>query len=168
MRKRLIAVLALVTGLMMVASVAVAQEAPSTVTETDLIEETDANGTFIHGRGQLFARGTGHVVLNMGGTLRLRLNGSAVITDLAGDATIVVDDGPETDFAAAGDGTKVVLTNFNGAVYVRGSHFKVNTRGNMAFLARGKGWAFLQGDGIWRTRHNSGTWSQGGARYAID
>ena len=168
MRKRLITVMALITGLMMVASVAVAQDAPEALEESDIIEETDANGTVLRGRGRLFARGPGHVVLNMDGTLRLRLHGNAVITDLTGDATIVVDDGPETDFASASDGgTKLVLTNFNGWIYIEGSRFKVNARGGMAFVAKGKGWAFLQGEGVWRTRRNHGVWSQGGDRYKI-
>ena len=68
---------------------------------------------------------------------------------------------------ASDGGTKLVLTNFNGWIYIEGSRFKVNARGGMAFVAKGKGWAFLQGEGVWRTRRNHGVWSQGGDRYKI-
>lgn len=146
--------LVLVTGLM-ATGVAVAQE-----------PETDANGTILHGRGALWAKGRGVAILDMGGTLRMHIRGNVVINDLAGDATIVIEesgDAAESDRAADG-GTKVVLENFSGSVVVRGSHFRVRARGRMVFLAKGQGTAFLAGRGVWRTPHNYGVWSQGGFR----
>lgn len=160
MRKRIARMTAVLSAVLMVTSlmavgVAAAQEA-----------DTEANGTILHGRGALWAKGRGVAILDMGGSLRMHIRGNVVINDLAGDATILIDpagDAPETDRATDG-GTKVVLENFNGKIVVRGSHFRVRARGRMVFLAKGKGTAFLAGRGVWRTRHNHGVWSQGGFR----
>ncbi len=158
MRKRLMTILALVLGALMVASVAVAQEAG-----------TEADGTVLRGQGVLAARGTGTAILNMGGELRMAIRGNVTITDLAGDATIVINDGPENGLEeAGGDGTTIVLDDFSGTIFVRGRRFRVAARGSMHFVARGHGTAFLQGHGVWRTRRNHGTWSQGGGRLAIE
>lgn len=150
MRKRLVTVMALVTALLMVSGLAVAQEA-----------DTQHDGVVLHGQGKLWARGKGTAVLNMGGTLRMHIRGNVVITDIAGDATIVINGGeaaPPADLAEDG-GTTVVLENFTGNLFVKGSHFRVRARGRMVFVARGKGIAFLHGRGVWRTLHNRGRWS---------
>lgn len=150
MRKRILTVLALAVSLLMVAGVAVAQEA-----------DTEANGTVLHGKGTLVAKGNGTAILDMGGTLRMRVRGDVTITDLAGNATIVVNDGPDAPLSdrAHDGGTTVVLENFSGSIAVRGSHFRVRAHGAMEFAARGKGTAFLAGHGWWKTRNNRGTWS---------
>ncbi len=143
-------VVAVAVSLLMVASVAYAQEA-----------DTEANGTVLHGKGVLYAKGHGTAILNMSGLLQMRVRGNVTITDLAGDATIRIDDGPESGLAdrASDGGTTVVLENFNGAIAVRGTRFRVKAVGTMAFRAKGKGTAFLHGRGWWKTRNNSGTWS---------
>ncbi len=150
MRRRLFTILALALSLLMVASVAAAQEA-----------DTEANGTVLHGKGKLVAAGHGTAILNMGGTLSMRVRGNVTITDLAGDARIVIGTSPEAPLSdrATDGGTTVVLENFNGTIRVRGRHFRVRAVGTMSFVAKGKGTAFLHGRGWWRTRTNRGTWS---------
>ncbi len=150
MRRRIITILALSASLLMVASLASAQE-------------TDAalDGVVLQGKGKLVAAGHGTAVLDMGGTLHLRISGNVTITDLAGNARIAIDDGLESDVAdrASDRGTTVVLENFTGTVKVRGRHFRVRAEGRMFLVAEGKGRAFLHGRGWWRTRTNRGTWS---------
>ncbi len=150
MRKRILTVLALTTSLLLVAGVAVAQEA-----------DTAANGTVLHGKGVLYAKGHGTAILNMGGLLQMRVRGDVTITDLAGNAVIRIDDGPESGLAdrASDGGTTVVLENFSGSITVRGTRFRVKAVGTMAYRAKGKGTAFLHGHGWWRTRTHRGSWS---------
>ncbi len=150
MRRRIITILALALSLLMVAGLASAQESDAGI-----------DGVVLHGKGKLVAAGHGTAVLDMGGTLYLRIRGNVAITDLAGNARIAIDDGPESDVAdrAVDGGTTVVLQNFSGTVKVRGRHFRVRAEGTMFFVAKGQGRAFLHGRGWWRTRTNRGTWS---------
>ncbi len=60
-----------------------------------------------------------------------------------------------------------MLDDFTGTIFVRGRKFRVRVDGATEFVARGRGTAFLQGHGVWRTRRNHGTWSQGGRNLAI-
>ncbi len=167
MRKRLITVVSMTMALLMVAGLAYAQEATTDAAEP--ADSTEANGTVLHGRGKLWAKGTGTALMEVHGKVRMRIKGDVVIEDIAGDATIRIADGPWRTFAEeAGDSTTIVLENFNGAVYVRGSHFKLDAHGRMAFVAKGKGRVYLEGDGVWRTRRNRGVWSQGGTDFVID
>ncbi len=158
MRRRFATILALVLSALLVAGVAVAQDV-----------DAEATGTVLHGSGFLYARGNGTAILNMGGELRMGARGDVTIIDFAGDATIVINDGPERSAAEASEdgGTTIVLDNFSGAILVRGRRFRVRVDGATEFVARGHGTAFLEGRGVWRTRRNRGTWSPGGRNLAI-
>ncbi len=151
MRRRLLTVIAAVTVLLTVAGVAVAA-AP------------DGRGDVaLHGKGGLWAKGRGTAVLDGGGVVRMKISGDVVITDHTGDATIRISDGPDS----ATESTRIVLTDFTGAISVRGSGFTVEATGDMKLHAKGRGTAFLSGRGVYFTRHGHGRWTPDGVEVAI-
>lgn len=109
----------------------------------------------IEGKGWLYARGTGVVDIDMGGQIRVRLNGDVSITDHAGDMRYQVR-GQSSDDEAFRSGD-VVLTDHDGFVRVRGSDFSISIDGEVVLAARGEGQAYLDGDGTYRTRNGDRT-----------
>jgi hypothetical protein len=101
--------------------------------------------TDIAGRGWLACRGRGVAELDMGGTLRLQINGDVTIEDVAGDARVFINDREDDDTART---TDIVLTDFEGGIKVTGSHFVVVAKGTMRFGAVGHGFAHLDGKGV--------------------
>jgi hypothetical protein len=110
------------------------------------------------GRGALFAKGEGSVDIDMGGRLRMRLVGDVIITDHAGDLRVDIDGGAGLEPQRAQGGTDIILDDFRGLVKVRGSDFTIHADGKVRRLvARGHGAAWLDGQGVYRTRQ--GDWT---------
>ena len=51
------------------------------------------------------------------------------------------------------------MPGFSGHIRVKGSDFLIKARGNISFLAKGSGTAFLEGQGRWHAPGIAGTWS---------
>jgi hypothetical protein len=135
MKKLLVATLALVlAGLFALPGVASAQDGEATV----------------EGRGWLWARGEGTVDIDMGGRIRLHVDGDVTVTDNAGDMRIRLrgGSGPEEERA-----TNVSLDDFRGTIHVHGSDFTVSVDGKVVLNAHGHGRAVLVGEGVYKTRH---------------
>ncbi|MDH3705318.1 MAG: hypothetical protein OES57_04590 [Acidimicrobiia bacterium] len=146
MSKRTIAFLVVVlTAVLAVPTAALAQTAESSSDVT------------LAGRGWLKARGTGTAHIEMGGFQRLRLKGDVTIVDHAGDLRVTVrGQGQDAQRAQADDAGRVVLTDFDGLVKLKGTHFEVEAGGAMVIKAKGHGVAELDGNGVFRTRR--GPW----------
>ena len=106
----------------------------------------------VEGRGWLYAKGTGSVDIDMGGRIRMRLDGDVIITDHAGDLRVELHGGAEQRQAEAESGTDIILNDFTGALRVRGSNFTVHADGDVMLNAHGRGSAWLEGDGVYKTR----------------
>lgn len=105
----------------------------------------------VEGRGWLWAKGTGDVEIEMGGRIQAQLNGGDVkITDHAGDLRLFVDN--REDELARAQSLEIELDDFVGGLEVRGSHFTIEMEGEMRFRAHGKGQAWLDGQGVYKTR----------------
>lgn len=152
MRKRLVTLSVIVIATLTISTIALAG------TGTD--EESDV---VISGTGALVAAGIGNVELHGAGWVRLAMNGDLTITDLAGDAEIVID--PARDSAAA-DSTTIVLEGFEGVVTIKGSRFALSASGKFRRItAKGTGWVFLQGHGWYRASGGHfGRWTPAGTR----
>ena len=109
----------------------------------------------IAGRGWLHAAGTGQADLDMGGHLRLHVDGDVTITDNAGDMRVRLRG--VSDVAEEERSTNVSLTDFRGFVNVRGTNYSVHIDGKLVLNAHGRGQANLVGDGWYRTRHGGRT-----------
>lgn len=114
-------------------------------------EDTDAvsGEVVLEGAGWLYARGTGEAILNMGGGVRMYLDGDIKIEDHAGDLQVWID-----GVVASMTGADVELEGFQGRIRVRGSDFTLKAEGAMEFVAHGHGVAKLEGSGVYRTRHS--------------
>lgn len=102
----------------------------------------------VAGRGWLAARGTGTMTVDMGGTLRMEVAGDVEIRDVGGDMKVWID-----GTTARSAGTSIELNDFRGRLVVEGSHFVVRAEGKGRFVARGHGFAHLEGHGVYKTRH---------------
>jgi|GEM_PF-1639394 len=115
----------------------------------------DDGDVTVEGRGWLYARGTGDVDIDMGGRIRLQVDGDVTITDHAGDMQIRL-----RSSAAANEEertTNVSLSDFRGAIGVRGTDFTVSVDGKVVLNAHGRGQANLVGDGVYKTRNGDRT-----------
>ena len=154
MSKRLSIILGVIAAVVLGGAVALAQ--------TPDAGESDTN---LSGRGFLKASGSGTVSIEMGGVLRMAVDGDVTIVDVAGDARVQIAD-PGTRSESAEEltsDTTYELTNFQGVIRVAGSDFTVEVDGFTAFHARGEGEATLAGEGVWKTRKQWGFWSPDGA-----
>ena len=102
-----------------------------------------ADDPTVAGKGWLYANGTGDVEIDMGGQIRVRVDGDVSITDNSGDMRYRVR-------STAGDGEQerlgdVVLSGFHGFINVRGSDFTITLNGDVMLGARGRGQANLVG-----------------------
>lgn len=124
----------------------------------------------VSGSGWLAARGVGSATLDMGGWIRMQLDGSLTIDDVDGDLEVRIatsraglDSAPERL-----GGPEVVLRDFRGYVAVRGSHFLAKAEGRMRFVARGTGFAYLEGRGVYKTRRGDfHRWDPAGGRLEL-
>ncbi|KAG1649134.1 Carbon monoxide dehydrogenase large chain [Nymphon striatum] len=115
----------------------------------------EAGDVTVEGRGWLAARGTGDVDIDMGGRIRLHVEGDVVITDHAGDMRVRFRSAPN---AAEEERTgNVVLTDHRGAVGVVGTDFSISVNGKVVLKAHGRGQANLVGEGTYRTRNGDRT-----------
>lgn len=112
--------------------------------------EADSEAT-VEGRGWLYASGTGDVDIDMGGKIRLRVDGDVTVTDHAGDMRILTRGG--SDLTEQERSANVVLTDWRGVIKVRGSDFTVTVDGQVVLNAHGRGQANLDGEGVYKTRN---------------
>jgi len=112
--------------------------------------QDDSGDVTVEGRGWLYAKGTGDVDIDMGGRIRLRVDGNVTIVDHAGDMRVRLRG--HSDSAEEERTTNVTLTDFGGFINVRGSDFSVSVDGQVMLNARGRGQANLVGDGVYKTR----------------
>jgi hypothetical protein len=135
--RRTIALIALVALLVVAASAVALAESEATVA----------------GRGWLVARGTGTATLDMGGWIKMKIDGDVTINDFDGDLSVrIASSEAALDEAEDRRGPEVVLRDFEGYLVVRGSHFLLKATGTMKFKAHGHGFAYLVGEGIYKTR----------------
>ncbi len=151
MRKRMLAIFAVVTVFMSVAVVAQAQE-------------TDRTGS-VDGRGYIWAKGSGTAILDGHGRVQMAIDGDVVIYDLAGDAVVkigaVPEVGPDGQAAQLQDvspTTTYTFDNFRGRMQIVGSDFRIEAEGEMRFRGHGEGTVQAEGRGWWKTLHRRGTW----------
>lgn len=112
--------------------------------------QEESGDVTVEGRGWLHAKGTGDVDIDMGGRIRLRVDGNVTIVDHAGDMRVRLrghSDSNEDERT-----TNVTLTDFGGFINVRGSDFSVSVDGQVLLNAHGRGQANLVGDGVYKTR----------------
>jgi hypothetical protein len=113
----------------------------------------------VEGRGRLYVKGTGDVDIDMGGHIRLRVDGNVTIVDNAGDMRVRLRG--TSDANEEERSTNVSLTDFRGFITVRGTDFSVTLDGKVLLHAQGRGEAYLAGDGVYTTR-NGDTKAWGG------
>ncbi len=131
--------------------------------------EARTRDTVLSGTGALNASGSGTVELEMTGTIRMAADGDVLILDHAGDARVsIVAAGEDSEgfHDRTGDPT-YQLDDFQGLIRVRGRSF-VEVEGFSAFRARGSGHTHLAGEGVWKTRNNSGFWSDHGDTLSLE
>ncbi|WP_342304666.1 hypothetical protein [Methanolobus sp. ZRKC5] len=126
----------------------------------------------LSGSGELTAEGDGTTVLS--GNLSISTistNATLVIKDMAGNATIDIDeDEYESSNIDNGNSTDnnraFVYHNVTGDVFIEGSRLTVMIRGdNIELTAEGTGTAVLAGDGTYEVERESGDWA---SRYVDD
>ena len=107
----------------------------------------------LSGHGWLAARGTGTATLDMGGWIKMKIDGNVTINDFDGDLTFrVASSEAALEETESRRGPDVVLDDFEGYLAVRGSHFLLRANGTMTFKAHGHGFAYLAGEGVYKTR----------------
>lgn len=122
------------------------------------------NAVELAGTGAFVAGGSGTIELEGGGHFVAGGVGTLEITDLEGDARIVVR-GPAT---VRRDGATTYVHGRFARVEVHGSHFQIDGRGTMRLAARGRGYAILTGHGWYKTSGgHEGRWSDDGVRLEI-
>lgn len=155
MRIGLIAALAAV----MVLGVAVAAAA----------QEDGSGSADVAGRGWLAAKGTGNATLDMGGWIKVRMDGDVAITNLGDDFEVRLRAHDSDEAVTESVGPDVELNDYEGWVAVRGTHFLIEMEGDIAFRAHGHGVAYLEGTGIYKTRRGPvRVWDPAGAEIAIE
>ncbi len=82
----------------------------------------------------------------------MRIDGDVTISDFDGNLQVRIASGVEADTAEGGRGPEIVLNDFRGYLAARGSHFLLRAEGTMEFLAHGTGFAYLEGEGVYKTR----------------
>jgi hypothetical protein len=107
----------------------------------------------VSGTGWLAARGTGTATLDMGGWIKMKIDGDVTVDDFEGDLAVRIASSENAlDQAESRRGPEIVLEGFEGYLAVRGSHFLLRAAGTMKFKAHGHGFAYLVGEGIYKTR----------------
>jgi len=107
----------------------------------------------VSGRGWLAARGTGTATLDMGGWIKMKIDGNVSINDFDGDLAVrIASSEASLDQAESRFGPEIVLEEFEGYLAARGSHFLLRAEGTMKFKAHGHGFAYLVGEGAYKTR----------------
>ena len=123
----------------------------------------------ISGHGWLAARGTGEATLDMGGWIRVHIDGDVAITNLGDDFEVRILAATDETARTESVGPDVLLEGFEGWVGVHGTHFLIQMEGDLQFRAHGRGTAHLEGTGIYKTRYGRvHTWSNLGVDVAID
>ena len=151
MKKLLISALALSVGVVLApAGFAAAQSDEPAEPDTEAVSDPT-----VEGRGWLAAMGSGDVEIDMGGHLRMWVEGDVILTDRAGDMKFVVRGGEEREAQDAEAGLDVILNDFRGVLRVRGSDFSIDVAGEVFLLAHGRGEATLQGNGLYKTRYGN-------------
>lgn len=115
----------------------------------------DGDEVTVEGRGRLHAKGSGDVDIDMGGHIRIRVDGNVTITDNAGDMRVRLRG--ESDASEEERTTNVSLSDFRGFINVRGTDFSVVIDGQVVLHAHGRGQALLTGDGVYKTRNGETT-----------
>ena len=115
----------------------------------------DSGEVTVEGRGRLHAKGAGDVDIDMGGHIRLRVDGNVTIVDNAGDMRVRLRGA--SDSSEEERLTNVSLTDFRGFINVRGTDFSVTVDGQVLLHAQGRGQANLVGEGVYKTRNGEVT-----------
>ncbi len=113
----------------------------------------------VAGSGWLAARGTGTATLDMGGWIKMRVQGDVTINDFDGNLEVrVASSESALDRADPRRGPEIVLEDFDGYLAARGDHFLLRADGSMKFKAHGHGFAYLEGEGVYKTRRGPVRW----------
>lgn len=126
----------------------------------------------LSGSGELTAEGDGTAVLSGNLSISIISDGATlVIKDMAGDATIDIDEdeyeSSNIDYDNSTDNNRAfVYHNVSGNVYIEGSRLTVMIRGeDIVLTVKGTGTAVLAGDGSYEVEGESGDWA---SRYVDD
>ena len=111
----------------------------------------DGDDVTVQGRGWLHAKGAGDVDIDMGGHIRIHVDGNVTIVDNAGDMRVRLRGASDSNEEERS--TNVSLTDFQGFINVRGTDFSVTVDGQVMLNAHGRGQATLVGEGVYKTRH---------------
>lgn len=149
--RRTTTVLAAVTAaVLVVAGVALAQEEPDLAPE-----HADRPGP------TLTATGDGSVSLDVErGGIRLYVVGDVSIEGPA-ELNVVIESFEKPQPAQREGGTTIELEDFSGSIFIFGSAYTVDVDGHVALHGHGVGTASLDGEGLWKTRSDKGTWPAG-------
>ena len=132
-------------------------------------QETESGKADVWGKGWLAAKGTGNATLDMGGWIKMYIDGDVAVTNLGENFEVRLRvDGTE-QYVTESVGPDVLLEDFTGWVGVRGNHFLIELEGELKFKAHGGGVAYLEGTGIYKTRRGPfRVWDTGGVEIAIE
>ncbi|NND04415.1 MAG: hypothetical protein HKN91_16690 [Acidimicrobiia bacterium] len=130
---------------------ALAAVALMAITPIASAQETDG-GPDVAGKGWLKARGTGNATIDMGGKIRVFIDGDVAITNLGDRFQVKLRTDRARAYVTESVGPDVLLQDFTGWLVVKGNHFLIEMEGSMKFKAKGKGAAYLEGNGIYKTR----------------
>ena len=146
---------------------ALAAVALMAITPIASAQETDG-GPDVAGKGWLKARGTGNATIDMGGKIRVFIDGDVAITNLGDRFRVRLRTDRAQDYVTESVGPDVLLQDFTGWLVVKGNHFIIEMEGSMKFKARGKGDAYLEGNGIYKTRRgHPRLWDPAGSEVRI-
>jgi len=132
-------------------------------------QEAESAQADVWGKGWLKAKGTGNATLDMGGWIKVAIDGDVAITNLGDDFEVRLRVDGSDSYLTESVGPDVLLEEFEGWVGVRGNHFLIELEGELKFRAHGGGVAYLEGEGVYKTRRGPiKVWDVGGVEIAIE
>jgi hypothetical protein len=115
----------------------------------------------LKGSGHLWAKGIGYAEVHGNGAVDVSVRGAATVW--VKGAEVLRAEGTGRRWDLPGGGT--VFAGWKGQIEIRGSELDVKMWGGVLELdARGTGWAFLKGRGVYRLNGESGRWTRDGVR----
>jgi hypothetical protein len=115
----------------------------------------------VEGSGHLWAKGIGYAEVHGNGAVDISVRGGATVWVKGAEVLRAEGRGRRWDLPGGG----AVFAGWKGEIKIRGSELDVKMWGGVLELdARGTGWVFLKGRGVYRTNGESGRWTRDGVR----
>jgi hypothetical protein len=160
MKHKILVVLSLLLVLSLGFSTAAwADEAPATeVKDAGLTDEQ------IEGNGWLWAKGTGYARVHGDGVIDIAAHGAVTVRVKGAEVLRAHGVGRRWDLP---DGT-TVFAGWRGHIHAEGGNVDVRMLGGVIeFAARGHGWAFLKGHGVYCANGHAGRWTPEGVTIGL-